>query len=264
MQELEQRLYGTIKHWLSRRFTRQVFLNVGTLVGVALMLFVYHTWAAPNPAPPAETSPASASTGLLSYQGYLTNATGEPLHGDRDITFRLYNVSTGGTALWAEAHAGVNAVPVEDGLFNVMLGSLTPIPNDVWSSGARYLGIQVAGDAEMSPREVVGSVPLAMTVPDGAITREKLGDPTLWRGLNDGAVIQSGSVEMSADETGITVAFDEEFAATPLVIITQVEASAGFANLIAHHITPSEFRVAKREGTACAVHWIAVGDVVGR
>jgi hypothetical protein len=117
---------------------------------------------------------SNASTGLLSYQGYLTDTSGEPLHGDVDITFRLYSASSGGMALWTEAHTGQNAVPVTDGLFNVMLGSLTPIPDDVWSSGARYLGIQIGDDAEMTPRETIGSVPAALTVPDKAITTEKL------------------------------------------------------------------------------------------
>jgi hypothetical protein len=104
---------------------------------------------------------SNASTGLLSYQGYLTDAGGEPLHGEVDITFRLYNVLTGGTSLWTEAHTGVNAVPVEDGLFNVMLGSLNPITGDVWSNGASYLGVQVGNDVEMDPRELVGTVPHA-------------------------------------------------------------------------------------------------------
>jgi hypothetical protein len=176
--------------WLDRRFSRQVLLNVGTLVAVALMLFAYHAWAAPGPAPQPQDA-SNASTGLLSYQGYLTDVTGEPLHGEVDITFRLYNVLTGGTPLWTEAHTGTNAVPVEDGLFNVMLGSLNPIPESVWNSGARYLGIQVAGDAEMSPREVVGSVPLAMTVPDGSVTAAKLAPDAVgkWTMPDNGTTI---------------------------------------------------------------------------
>ena len=157
------------------RLSHQLIPNVGTLVMMALLLFAYHAWAAPSAAP--QVAPASqVNTGLLSYQGYLTDASGEPLSGDVDITFRLYDAPSGGAALWTEAHTNANAVPVEDGLFNVMLGSLTPISSTVWSSGASYLGVQVGNDAEMAPREVVGNVPTALTVPDGAITMDKLGE----------------------------------------------------------------------------------------
>jgi hypothetical protein len=174
MLKTTQWLHRSIERWVSRCFSRQVLLNVGTLVAVALMLGAYHAWAAPGPAPQPQAA-SNASTGLLSYQGYLTDAGGEPLHGDVDVTFRLYSVLTEGTALWTEAHTGENAVPVTDGLFNVMLGSLTPIPDDVWSSGARYLGIQIGDDAEMTPREMIGNVPTALTVPDGSISSSKLG-----------------------------------------------------------------------------------------
>jgi hypothetical protein len=76
--------------------------NVGTLAMVASMLFAYHAWAAPGPAHQSQTA-SNASTGLLSYQGYLTDASGEPLHGDVDITFRLYSTPSGGIPLWTKA-----------------------------------------------------------------------------------------------------------------------------------------------------------------
>ena len=255
-----KRSFAAIGRRMLHRLAHQLAPNAGTLVMMALLLFAYHAWAAPSAAP--QVAPASqVNTGMLSYQGYLTDASDEPLTGDVDITFRLYDAPSGGAALWTEAHTNANAVPVDDGLFNVMLGSLTPISSTVWSSGASYLGVQVGDDAEMSPREAIGNVPTALTVPDGAITREKIGDPTLWRGLNNGATIQSGNVWMTADQTNITIEFEQAFTSTPLVMITQVEGSAGYANLIAHHLTETEFRVAKRDGTACAVHWIAIGDV---
>ena len=43
------------------------------------------------------------------------------------MSLRLYAASTGGTPLWTEQWTGSNGVKVSDGLFNVMLGSLTPI-----------------------------------------------------------------------------------------------------------------------------------------
>jgi hypothetical protein len=204
-----------MERWISRRFSRQILLNVGTLVAVALMLGAYHTWAAPGPAPQPQAA-SNASTGLLSYQGYLTDAGGEPLHGEVDVTFRLYSVPTEGTALWTEAHTGENAVPVTDGLFNVMLGSLTPIPDDVWSSGARYLGIQIGDDAEMTPRETIGSVPAALTVPDRVIGNEKLA-LSYWQANPDSGEI----IVQSTDQNSPTeiIRLDVDFAVDGVYLI---------------------------------------------
>ena len=47
------------------------------------------------------------------------------------MTFRLYSAASGGTPLWEETWTGPNSVQVSDGLFNVMLGSLSAIPQAV-------------------------------------------------------------------------------------------------------------------------------------
>lgn len=143
--------------------------NVGTVLAVALLLFVYQSWAAPQdmaPASPvlaASTAALSGSTpGTISYQGTLTTAMGEPLNGTVAMTFRLYSVPTGGSALWTETRTGSNAVPVSNGLFHVQLGSLTPISSEIWENEDLYLGITIGSDSEMSPREQVGDVPSSM------------------------------------------------------------------------------------------------------
>ena len=148
-----------MQHVFSSRWVRYFVPNLGTLILMALMLLVYRASAAPNgPAAP------DATPGTISYQGMLNDAAGQPINGSTNITFRLYSVPTGGTALWTEAHTGANAVPVSNGLFNVLLGSLTPISASVWSNANVYLGVQVGGDAEMTPREIVSPVGVAMSV----------------------------------------------------------------------------------------------------
>ena len=161
--------------WISRA-SKHLIPNVGTILVVALMLFAYRAWAAPagetpppvepamSPAVIAAAPAANAAPGVISYQGTLTDATGKPVTGNIGMTFRLYTAPTGGAALWTEARTGANAVPVSNGLFNVLLGSLTPIPASVWNNAHVYLGVQVAGDTEMSPREVVSAVGAAMSV----------------------------------------------------------------------------------------------------
>jgi len=96
------------------------------------------------------------------------------------MIFRLYDVPTGGVYLWEEQWTGSNGVQVSDGLFNVMLGSLTSIPQSVITEhDSLFLGITVGTDDEMAPRVQLGSVPFAvqaLTVPDGSVTTEKIAD----------------------------------------------------------------------------------------
>jgi len=57
---------------------------------------------------------------LINYQGMLTNDSGEPLEGDFDLFFRIYNAPSGGDKRWEENHS---VVSVSKGLFNAILGS---------------------------------------------------------------------------------------------------------------------------------------------
>ncbi len=96
---------------------------------------------------------------LINYQGMLTDATDNPINGSRVIQFRIYNSASGGTALWTETQT----VAVNNGLFNVLLGSITPIPFSVFDGGDKYLALKVGSDAEMTPRKRLVSVGYAYT-----------------------------------------------------------------------------------------------------
>ena len=145
-----------------------------TLVMIGVLLWAQSAGAVPFRAESA------ASTGTIAYQGRLADSSGNPLTSTLNMSFRLYNASTGGAPLWTEQWSGPNGVKVSDGLFNVMLGSLTPIAQSVITGNANlFLGITVGTDDEMTPRVQLGSVPFAvqaLTVPDGSITTAKLAD----------------------------------------------------------------------------------------
>jgi hypothetical protein len=121
---------------------RQIIPNAGTLVVVALMLLAQRAWAGP--------AAQGVAAGVMSYQGYLTDSAGQPMNGQVGMNFRLYAQPDALYAdrLWEEEHTGGNDVPVTNGLFNVLLGSLTPIPDSVWSNDELYLGIKVGSDGE--------------------------------------------------------------------------------------------------------------------
>ena len=166
----------------SMTFRTQLTMNVGTLLLVALMFVVSNTFANPSA---ATNTVSTTTTTTISYQGHLTNPSGTPVSATVPMNFNLYAAPTGGTAAWTEQRSGGNAVPVSNGLFNVALGSVTPIPVSLLSAPL-WLGISVNGDAEMTPREQLASVPYAViagSVPDGSITQ--LQAPNLIRSVTD-------------------------------------------------------------------------------
>lgn len=90
---------------------------------------------------------------LINYQGMLTDHEGNPLNAPQDLTFRIYNVESGGTLLWGETQ---NNVPVDNGLFNVVLGTITPV--DLPFDEDYWLEIEVGVLGALSPRVKLTSV----------------------------------------------------------------------------------------------------------
>ena len=106
----------------------------------------------------ADESLAQASDSL-SFQGRLTDDTGEPINDPSvQITFKLYK---NGTAVWTEVHPSVAVV---DGIFNVILGGTTPL-NTVKFNVPIELGITVEGDPEISPRTPLTAAAFAKALP---------------------------------------------------------------------------------------------------
>ncbi len=117
----------------------------------------------------APAAAPSGSSGVIAYQGRLADTAGNPLTGTYPSIFRLYSQSSGGTPLWEEQWTGPNSIAISDGLFNVMLGSLAPIQQDLVTANANlWLGVTVGSDDEMIPRVQVGSVFLRPPGADGS------------------------------------------------------------------------------------------------
>ncbi len=92
----------------------------------------------------------------ISYQGILTDTSGVPKpNGEYMLTFRLYNVSSGGTALWQEDRS----VQLKKGVFSVLLGEVVAFPNTLDFDQQYWLGVQIAPNQEMSPRTKLTTVP---------------------------------------------------------------------------------------------------------
>jgi hypothetical protein len=97
---------------------------------------------------------------LINYQGILTDSGGLPIEGNHNLTFKVYPDSQVATPdLWSEEHTDV---PVDDGLFNVILGSIEAIPDTLFDGAERWIGVTVGTDPEMTPRMRITSVPWAV------------------------------------------------------------------------------------------------------
>ena len=134
----------------------------------------------------------------LDYQGILKDASGNLLSGDYALTFKIYNTESGGTALWSE----IQVLPVQQGVFNAHLGSVTPITT-VPFDREHFLGITVGAASELTPRTRLTPSPysfMAMDVLDNSITSPKIVDGTITTAdLSNNAVTS----EKTVDEAGI-------------------------------------------------------------
>ena len=114
------------------------------LIGLMVVLFCA---TAAYPAPPQ----------TINYQGMLKSAGG-PVNGAISMTFKLYSSETDTLtpALWIESHP---TVTVSGGKYSVVLGSVTPI--NLSFDVPYFLGVTVATDEEMTPRQVMSTAPYA-------------------------------------------------------------------------------------------------------
>ncbi len=95
----------------------------------------------------------------VSFQGVLVDAANKPLpDGQHQISIAMYASMNGGTALYSETHSAT----LKDGLFSVIIGSVTSIPAAIEFDKQYYLGISVDNGPEMAPRTAFTAVPYAL------------------------------------------------------------------------------------------------------
>jgi len=95
---------------------------------------------------------------MINYQGRLTDLAGAPLDSIVPMTFTVFADSAGAITLWSETHS---AVVVAEGVFSVLLGAVTPIPDTVFGGQRRWLRMQVDGGPLSDPPLPVVSVAYA-------------------------------------------------------------------------------------------------------
>ena len=115
------------------------------------------------------------------YQGRLTDTVGAPLAGPVNLKLGIFDVLSGGTALYTEDHVGV--VLDDNGVFTVRVGAgslkVGVFDRELFSSGVnRYLQV-VVDDEILTPRQPLSSVPYALAAEYALVAEDVLiGDPT--------------------------------------------------------------------------------------
>jgi hypothetical protein len=160
-------------------------MKKATLVIIASMLFVFSLATADIPR-------------LINYQGMLTDDSGNPLSGPHNLTFMIYDDTTGGNLEWSEVQ---NGVQVDNGLFNITLGRVTLL--DLTFDEQYWLEVQV-GDSDTMPRLKFTSVGYAYraSVADSAVVAGSSGE-TGGGWVDDGTVVR---LESGTDSVGIGTA----------------------------------------------------------
>ena len=144
---------------------------------------------------------------VITYQGTLADADGNPVADPVDLTFRFFDAESDGAPLpggegWSESYTGV---PVTNGRFSVPLGSQTPLPDGLFDN-RQQLWLEVAVNGETLPRMRMASTAFAreaQSVVTGAIGADELAGGTAVRRLQARASDDSPVGDALTDDVAI-------------------------------------------------------------
>ena len=128
-----------------------------------------------------------AVSNYIPIQGRLTDSGGHPLNGAYNLTFRLYETPSGGTALCEDTRS----VTVAEGIFSTyMRADSCPI-----DGRQLYLGVEVGSDGEMTPRQFIDNVPYAWSLrPEAKVESNSSSSILYLNNLGGGVGLWSASI----------------------------------------------------------------------
>ena len=215
---------------------------------------------------------------IVSLKGELSDAADQPITGLVSITFRVYDVQTGGAALWSETQS----VTADEGVYTVLLGSVTsldlPFDADYW------LSIEVEADGEMSPRLRMASSPYAYRA-RSAETADAAADSDTVDGMHASEFMpaavdnwvdtsgdtMAGALTLSGDPAGPLEAATKQYVDNSVVaaggVVDSVVAGAG---IVVDSADPANPVVSLVDGTAAdevlkwdGSAWVLATDEIG-
>jgi hypothetical protein len=177
----------------------------------------------------------------LNIQGTIQNFDGSIVDdGDYDITFNLYTVDNGGTAVWTETQT----VAVSGGIYSVLLGTVNPL--NISFSELYYLGITLPGAPELVPRSSLTAAPYTFSLIGQDNTFPSSGT------IGIGTATPNSGVEMHVKDVEAKANLLVESTSDDAVV--EVKASQGVPEIVVNSTTPlgdfPKFEIKKEASTA--------------
>jgi hypothetical protein len=196
---------STARFWLFVCLTAVALTLVTTAsvgAGAPLSRPAAATGGAPGPGPargPLSATVTGALSSEISYQGYLTDATGNPLGGSHNLSFQLWDDPTGGTQQGPDI--SLTGVAVTAGVFSAAL----PVDPALFDGDALWLRLGVDGQW-LTPRQPLLPVPYALGLRPGARVAGNGTDPVLSvsNGGTSGTAVKAQANILGVDALGQT------------------------------------------------------------
>ena len=133
----------------------------------------------------------------INFQGRMSDANG-PITVPTTVTFSIYNVLSGGTALWTEQKT---ITPnTKNGVFNTLLGDTQAL--NLAFDVPYWVGITIGSGAELPQRQALVTVPYAFRA---AIAEKLVGGATQWTSNGNNLYYNAGNVGIGTINPGTSL-----------------------------------------------------------
>jgi hypothetical protein len=193
----------------------------------------------------------------------VDDKTGAEVTGTQQLTFKLFDAESGGTALWTEE----TSATAEEGLVFVDLGATEPLTAQVLDGRKLFLEVTLNGTA-MEPRVTLGSVPYAVRATEAAnaATVGGIAADQLQKRITGGCT--TGNFIIGINEDGSAACAPDLSGSGDITTVTAGNGLAGGGtegNVTLSLVNCGQNEVLKFQGAAwvCATDANAGGDITG-
>ncbi|MCX7958008.1 MAG: hypothetical protein N3B13_03095, partial [Deltaproteobacteria bacterium] len=99
---------------------------------------------------------------VILHQGYLTDTNGNPVNGNVNVSFGIYETQSGGTPVLEE---DIGSVTIKDGFYALEIGKNSNLYSIFSDKNSLFLEVRINNEA-LTPRQRIGAVPFAFVAYD--------------------------------------------------------------------------------------------------
>ncbi len=159
----------------------------------------------------------------ISYQGLIAGVGGQPItDGSHTFEFKLYDSPSAIVPL----HAETQIIHTSGGVFNAMLGTVTPFPSSLDFARQYWLGVSIDGTPELEPRAPLTAVAYALNSATADVAMSVSPDATgVVTSINeiDGPVRITSDSTINIAQYGNVITLSATYPEMPSVPFSMVE-----------------------------------------